>query len=457
MKKAQSLEEKHILFAETPVFKALMTLAVPTVLSQIVTMIYNLADTYFVGMSNDPLKVAAVSSAYVLLFFMNAFSNLFGIGGGSLISRLLGQRREEEARRVSSFSFYGSILLGALYLLTVFAFEDPLLYFLGASENTIEYCREYTKYVVFYGGLPTVVSLTLSHLLRNEGRAREASAGLAAGGILNMLLDPLFMFRLLPAGHEVQGAAIATALSNTAVLVYFVAIILKNRASTVLSLGFKEGVPERENVKSIFAIGLPSTIATGLAATSNMFLTHLASGFDDVHVAAAGIVKKIDMLPMNTGMGLCQGMIPLVAYNYAAGNYKRMKQVMNAARWTAIGFAAVCIVLFEIFAEPLTGFFIGDEQTVSLAAHFLRIAVISTPLTVTCFQLNYSFQAIGHGKETLLISVSRQGLIHIPLLVLFVGKFGADALMGTQIVSDILTMCIGFTLWHFRIEKKLGL
>lgn len=455
MKKTQSLEEKHVLFGEAPVFKALMTLAVPTVLSQLVTMIYNLADTFFVGKSNDPVKVAAVSASYVLLFFMNAFANLFGIGGGSLVSRLLGKRQETEARRTSAFSFYGSAILGVLYILAVLIFEDELLYFLGASGNTIGYCREYTKYVVFFGGLPTVVGLTLSHLLRNEGRAGEASFGLAMGGVLNMLLDPLFMFVLLPAGQEVKGAAVATALSNTVTLFYFIIVILRSGDKTVLSLRPDEGMPEKENIKSVFAVGFPSMIASGMASFSNMFLTHLMSAYGDVYVAAAGIVKKIDMLPMNTGMGLCQGMIPLVAYNYAAGNYKRMKQFMHAARYTGMGFALLCVVAFECFAEQIAGVFINEPQTIALAARFLRIAVIATPTTVVSFQLNYSFQAIGHGKESLLIAVSRQGLIHVPLMILFNRLLGADGIIGSQIASDALTLIFGFLLWHFFVEPAL--
>ena len=455
MKKTQTLEEKHILFGETPVFKALMTLAVPTVLSQLVTMIYNLADTFFVGKSNDPLKVAAVSASYVLLFFMNAFANLFGIGGGSLVSRMLGRREEDKARRTAAFSFYGSVLLSLLYILVVFLFEDKLLFFLGASENTIGYCREYTKYVVFYGGVPTVVGLTLSHLIRNEGRAGEASFGLAMGGILNMLLDPLLMFVLLPAGQEVRGAALATALSNTVSMIYFIMIILANREKTVLSLRPDEGLPEKEDIRSVFSVGLPSMIASGMAAFSNMCLTHFMSAYGDTYLAAAGIVKKIDMLPMNTGMGLCQGMMPLVAYNYAAGNYKRMKQFMHAARYTAMGFALLCVVTFEIFAGQLSGFFIQEPETRMLAARLLRIAVIATPTTVASFQLNYTFQAIGHGKESLLIAISRQGLIHIPLIILFDRLLGANGIMLSQLASDALTLVIGYVLWHFYVERSL--
>ena len=449
--------QKHYLFGEMPVLKALLTLAVPTILSQIVTMIYNLADTYFVGRSNDPLKVAAVSAAYVLLFFMNAFSNLFGIGGGSLISRLLGMHKEEEAKKAAAFSFWGSAALGVVYILAVLLFEKPLLYFLGASESTYAYCREYVRWVVLFGGVPTVVSLTLAHLLRNEGHASTASAGLTAGGLLNMVLDPLFMFVLLPEGQEVTGAAAATFISNVFVLVFFLFSIRRMKENTVISLSLRTGLPEKKNIREIFGIGFPSTVATGLAAFSNMFVTHTcaATELGDYCVAAAGIVKKIDMLPMNTGMGLCQGMIPLVAYNYAAKNYDRMKKAMKTARGIGILFALVCVVCYELFAEPITGLFIQEAQTAALSARLLRLAVLATPTTITSFQLNYSFQATAHGKETMLLSVARQGVFHIPLIALFASLWGAEGIMLAQLASDALTLSLGFTLWHYRVEKKL--
>ena len=448
---------KEELFARMSVPRALMKLAVPTVISQLVTMVYNLADTYFVGRSGDPLMVAAVSACYVLLFFMNAMANLFGIGGGSQISRMLGEKDARGAARTAMFSVYGSLLISAVYVLICTVFATPILDFLGASEATMDYCREYAFYVVTLGGVPTVVSLTLSHLLRNEGYATEASFGLGLGGVLNMLLDPLFIFVLVPAGQQVKGAAIATMLSNCVTLIYFVVCVLRLRDKTVITFNPGVGLPDQKHIKKIFAIGLPSALASGLAATSNMVLTHIAEGFGDICVAAAGIVKKIDMLPMNTGMGLCQGMIPLVAYNYAAGNFKRMRAAMRTARYTGIAFAAVCIVCFEIWAEPLVRFFLDEPETVALGARLLRIAVLATPLTITCFQLNYAFQAVGRGTETLLFSISRQGIVHIPLLFLMAELMGSDGLMASQIVSDIVTLLLGFLLWHFRVEKELRL
>ena len=204
-----------------PVPRALATLAIPTIISQLITMIYNLADTFFIGSTDDPYKVAASSVAFVLVFAMNCLSNLFGVGGGSLISRLLGQKRDSEAAGVASFSFYGSLLISAVYSVLLYIFMDPFLRLLGATDNTIGYATDYAMWVVVIGAIPSTLGLTMSHLLRSEGYAKYASFGLGMGGVLNILLDPLFMFVILEPGQEVAGAAIATFISNVAVFIYF--------------------------------------------------------------------------------------------------------------------------------------------------------------------------------------------------------------------------------------------
>lgn len=187
-----------------------------------------------------------------------------------------------------------------------------------------------------------------------------------------------------------------------------------------------------------------------------MTINHLASGYGDIPVAAFGIVKKIDMLPMNVGMGLCQGMMPLVAYNYAAKNYKRMNAVGNFARFCGIGFAALCIVVFEIFSHGLIQLFINDAETVELGADFLRIACLATPFMITNFQMSYTFQAMGKGTESLILSSCRQGIINIPLLIAMNIWFGLYGIIWTQLLADGITLAISFGLYT-RIHKKLKL
>ncbi len=451
------METNRDLFEKTPVPKALLALAIPTIISQLITMVYNLADTVFIGMTNDPSKIAASSVAFVLVFMMNCLSNLFGVGGGSLISRLLGEKLDSEAKSVASFSFWGSFAISAVYSLIVFIFMDPFLRFLGATDSSIDFARDYALYVVVIGAVPSTLAMTMSHLLRSEGYAKHASIGLGAGGILNILLDPLFMFVILEEGNEVAGAAIATLISNIIVLIYFFVVYYLIRKKTVLSIDPKKMIPKKHYISSVFAVGFPSALGSLLACMSSVMLNNLASGYSDtlgdIPVAAVGIAKKIDMLPMNVGMGLCQGMMPLVAYNYSSGNYKRMKSFANWARGLGIGFSLICILIFEIFTEPIVRLFINEAETVEMSSRFLRIMCLAVPLMITNFQLSFTFQAMGKGKESLLLSSLRQGVVNIPLMFLMNSLFALDGLVFTQLISDAVTTVISFAVYHHTYKS----
>lgn len=446
--------DKRELFETMPVGKALLTMAVPTIVSQLITMIYNLADTFFIGMSNDPYKVAAASVVGVLFFMLNALANLFGVGGGSLLSRLLGEKRDEEARRVGVFSFYGSLALAAAYSLVCFLFTEPLARLLGASDNTVGYASSYLFWVVVVGGIPSTVSLTMSHLLRSAGYSKESGAGLAIGGISNIILDPLFMFVLLPAGNEVTGAAMATLFSNTITVVYFLYVYGKLQGKTVLSLSPKYIRLEKSLIKQVFAIGLPSALTSLLANVTNIARNNLTSGYGDIEMAAYGIVVKADMLPLNIGMGLCQGMMPLVAYNYAAKNYTRMNSFTKAAQISGMITACFFIAVFQIFAPQIIWIFIRDEATIAYGTNFLRIACLATPFIISNFQKIYCLQAMGKGKESLILGVCRQGLIALPTLFVLNHFIGLYGVVLAQPISDACTFILS-TFIYRRVYRKL--
>ena len=305
------MTQNRDLFEKTPVPKALAALAVPTIISQLITMVYNLADTFFIGTTNDPSKIAASSVAFVLVFAMNCLSNLFGVGGSSLISRLLGERRDGDAAKVSSFSFWGSLLISAVYSVVIFVFMEPFLYFLGATATSIDYAKDYAFWVVVVGAVPSTLGMTLSHLIRSEGYAKESGFGLGLGGVLNIALDPLFMFVILEPGNEVAGAALATMIPNAVVLVYYLVIlyVIKKKKGSVLSINPSKMIPEKHHISSVFAVGFPSALGSMFACLSSIMINNLTASYSDVYgdvpVAAVGIAKKIDMLPMNVGMGLC--------------------------------------------------------------------------------------------------------------------------------------------------------
>lgn len=428
-------------------------MAVPTVLSQVITLIYNVADAFFIGRTNDPLMVAAVTLSYTLFFLFTAIANLFGTGGGSLISRLLGERREDEAARVSSYSFFGTIIGVLLYSLCVYVFMTPLLYIMGSTDNTIFYARQYTLWVIVIGGLPSCLAMTLAHLLRSIGYSRQAGFGLSMGAALNIFLDPLFMFVLLPRGNEVLGAAFATLLSNFISAVYLLFVTVRLRSSTVLRIT-PQPLPEKSSVRAIYTVGLPAAAGSILYAAAITLTNKLISTYGDTALAAYGIVKKIDMLPNNVGMGLAQAMVPLVAYNFASGNYKRMRSFIRAARISGIAFSLFCVTACELLPGALLRFFIQDADTIRLGASFLRFAVTATPFIIINFQMAFTFQAMGMGGRSLLLTVFRQGVIQIPILFLMNHLFGLLGVIATQTVSEGLTVIVSVLLYRMlRIGK----
>lgn len=448
------MKQNTEIFENIPVRRAIASLAVPTIISQLVIMAYNLADTFFIGQTNDPDKVAAASLSYVLFFLLNAIANLFGIGGGSLVSRLLGAKKRENAAAVCSFSFYGTIVITLIYSALCFIFLTPLLYTIGASANTIDYSRAYTFWVVIAGGVPSAISMTMSHLLRSEGHGRKAGFGLSMGGILNAVLDPIFMFVIFPDGQELTGAAVATFISNIFAMIYYFIAFASIKNSSDLSLAPSKALHCGKYIAEIFTVGFPSAISTVLVCTAIMLTNRLAAAYGDIPVAAIGIVKKIEMLPHNVGTGLCQGMIPLVAYNYASGNHARMHEAIRFTRNAGFIFTGACIVLFELTADPLALLFIKEPETMAMTAVILRIMVLATPFTVCNFHMTYTLQALGKARESMFLACCRQGLILIPLLVIMNLFFGLFGIVWAQLFADLISMAISFAVFS-RVKKSL--
>ena len=423
------------LFETVPVRRAVAALAIPTIISQIVSIIYNLADTFFIGQMGNPYMVAAATLVYPWFALLTALSNLFGIGGSSLASRMLGAKREKEIKHVSSFCFYGGIGVTLVFVSFSFLFRAQLLHFLGASEENIGYAKIYLIWVVVLGGVPTVLSMILAHFLRSEGHARLAGAGMMIGGILNMILDPLFIYGL---HMEFMGAAVATALSNLVSMLFFLFCYRRMKGQTVISLS-----PHHFSMQfagQVFSVGIASALTQGLANLSNMTIVKLSSGYGDVAVAAYGIVKKIDMFPLGISMGLCQGVMPLVGYNYAAKNYKRMKEV-SVFSWKAASAVALCFMgSFLMFAPLILQSFIRDEQTGLLGTTFLRIACLAVPVQSVNALIIYTLQAMGKGVQSSVLTVCRQGILNIPMLVMMNWIFGLYGMIWTQLVIELIML-----------------
>ena len=438
---SRKIDGKEI-FESLPISKALRAMAVPTVVSQIIVLVYNLADTFYVGQTNNPYMVAGTSLILPVFNITLSLAGLTGVGGGSLISRLLGENREDEAKKVSSFSIYLSIIITALFSLAMAVFMEPILKLLGAGDNTYLYAKQYSFCVIVLGGVPTVLSNVLSNLLRSIGVSKQAGFGITMGGLINIVLDPLFMFVILPKGKEILGVGIATCLSNCIACIYFFSVIYKIRQKTVISLSVKTGMPERKSIASIFNVGIPSAVATLLFDLDYIVIDKLMVAYGDVSLAAIGIVLKAERLPLNVGIGLCQGMMPIVAYNYSAENYKRMNDTVKYSRNVGLITAAISILLYEIFAMYIMKLFITDSQTVSLGTDFLRIRILATPLMFLSFFTVYLFQAFGKGNKSLFLGIMRWAVFNIPMLFILNKIMGMYGIVWSQITADLLTVAL---------------
>ena len=455
-------ENKKELFERVPVPRAIATMAVPTIISQLVNLVYNMVDTFFIGRTGDSYKVAAVTVVFTLFMFTIAFSNLFGIGGGSLAARLLGQGKEEEARKVTAFSFYGALIAGLAYSLLIWAFMGPLLRLLGASDATMGYAEQYVWLVVILGSTPTIVSAAAAHLLRNLGFSRQASIGLSGGGILNIALDPLFMFVILPPGMEVMGAALATLISNAAACIYMIVMIFRvsKKAPISCNPAAVRGI-RREDVKEIFSVGVPSALLNGLFDLATIVLNNQMAGHGDLPLAAVGIVMKAERLPNAINIGICQGMLPIVAYNYSSGDRRRMGETVKTARICGLAISAVCVVLFMVFAPSVAEIFLstsGDAAadaltTIALAAGFLRIRCLASPVQFLNYHSSFCMQAMGNGRGTLIHSILRQLVFYIPLMLIMNRLWGVNGLVAAVIVGEALGAACAMLLFRAGLRR----
>jgi len=453
MRESRRVEDKRFLFEKDRVPHALAVMALPAVASQLIALVYNLADTWFVGRTNNPYMVAACSLVLPVYMLTIVLSNIFGVGGGTLIARLIGRGQEEEASRVSSACIWMALASAIVFSVLCLIGMTPLLLFLGASENVLSYSKEYMLFVVIIGGIPVILSNTISSLLRSIGLSSKASFGLSMGGLLNIILDPLFMFVILPDGKQVMGAAIATMFSNVAALVYFAVTYKKASTETILRIMPGGRYPSSRSMEAIFGVGIPAAAGVFLFDLCNIVINRLSASYGDIELAAIGIVLKVERLPLNIGIGICMGMVPLVAYCYSSGDRERMDAVFVFARAVGLAIGLASVILYFVFAPEIIHTFIGDPETVRYGTQFLRARCFATPLMFLCFSMVHFTQAIGRGRESFWLAVVRQLLFNIPILFILSSLFGMTGIVWTQAVADLLTVIVSYIV-YVRIRRQ---
>ena len=452
--------DNTLVFSEYKIPKAVATLSLPAMLGMLINIVYNLADTFFVGQTGDANQVSAVSVAMPLFLFFLSVGNLFGVGGCAFISRSLGEGNRDKIKAISSFCIYTaigvSVVLAGIFLLL----RKPMLYLAGASDNSIGFAVDYLFWVSL--GAPFIVtSINVGNLIRGEGAAKDSMVGMVIGQLTNIVLDPIFILSsgdklfgfTLPfgLGIGVAGAAIATVIGNIVSVLYYLIYFL--RGKSILSITperytVKEGIP-----KGVVSVGAPAALTNLLMSMSNIVTNMFLSNYGDTAVAAMGVAMKANMLVVMLQLGLAQGIQPLVGFCYGAKNYTRMNK--------SIRFGILCNLIigtgmtaFYFFARRnVISAFIDNGEVVNYGVKMLTALMSSGAVLGILFIINFAFQGMGKGLQSLLLAVGRQGLVFLPLLFIMDKLVGLEGIIWAQPTADFICIIAAVIMYRAVLSK----
>lgn len=445
--------ERLALFETEKISSAILKLALPTVLSSLVMTLYSLADTFFVGMLNNSVQNAAVTLSAPVLLAFNAVNNLFGVGGSSMISRALGRKDYETAYKSSAFSFYFAIIAGLLFSSLAFFFNDGLLVLIGADSTTMEATRAYLHWTVVLGAVPSILNVVMAYLVRAEGSAMHASIGTMTGCLLNIVLDPIFV---LPQflGMGAEGAGLATFISNCIAVIYFLILNFVKRKDTYVSLDIRRISLQRFVVLGVCAVGIPASVQNLLNVTGMTLLNNFTSVYGADAVAAMGITQRLNNVPFSIANGFSQGLMPLVSYNFASGNYKRMKDgIVFSAKVIITGLIAIALAYF-LFSDFFISIFMNNESVVEYGTRFLHGFCLGIPFLGVDFLALAVFQAVGKGFFSFMFAITRKIILEIPAIIVLNILFPLYGLAYSQFFAEVI-MAVIATVTLTRLVRGL--
>lgn len=444
---------KTELFETMPVPQAVMKLCIPTIVGTLVMVLYSLADTYFVGMTGDPIQNAAVTLAGPLLMAFNAINNLFGVGTSSMMGRGLGRKDYDTVAKSSAFGFYGSLFSGIVFAVVYSVAVPFFLKLLGASGETYEPTREYLFWTCSFGAVPAILNVVMSHMVRSEGSAMNASLGAMSGCFLNMILDPFFILpQFLNMGAA--GAGLATFIGNVAACLYFFVFLVIKRGKTFVCINPVKFSLNKEVVIGILAVGVPASIQNILNVTGMTILNNFASGYGSDVVASMGISSKIVVISFYVAMAIGQGVMPIIAYNFGANNSKRMKEVLVFTVKLDVVFLTVTTALYMIFAPQLVRMFLDNDVIVNYGKIFLRAMSSAIPFLCIDFLAVGIFQSCGFGKYALFFAFLRKIILEIPAIFILNYLFPVYGIGFAQTFAEVC-MCIAAVFMIKKVFRKI--
>ena len=440
------MEKQARVFDTDHLVKTYFSQALPLVLSMMVVLVYNMADTFFIAQTGNALLVAGVSLCAPVFTLLSAFGNIYGQGGSSLISRLLGKNDADGVRRVSSFCFYIAIATGVVLAVPMLLFRGPILQVLGASPDTLPHASEY--YTVLAIGAPVqIVTMIHSNLLRCEGKAGLSTIGTSGGSILNIILDPIFISVL---GWGAAGAAIATVIGYLASDVFFLIVVL--RRSRSLSVDFRHKKVQGSELRSILSVGVTAAVTNLATSVTVIVMNQFLLPYGDEKIAALGIVLKVTMVAQLALVGFAFGGVPLFGYLYGAGDRTKLRQLLRFCTLFLGVLALVMTVLLFLTAPQLMGVFLQDAAIIADGTVMLRWQVAGTVFAAIVLLYTCLFQATGKALPALALSLSRQGVLFLLVLLVGVLVAGYNGFLAAQAVADLLSAALALVL--YRVTMK---
>ena len=442
-------KQKMELLGNAPISKALLAMGIPTMLGMLINALYNLADAYFVSGLGES-QMGAISIVYPLGQVVVGLGLLFGNGAASYISRLLGQGKNEQANKVASTSLYCSLSTGTLLILFCFVFLKPILTLLGATESILPYAITYAG-IYIISCIFNVFNVTMNNLVTSEGAAKTTMCALLAGAILNIVLDPIFIYTF---ELGVAGAAIATAISQiVSTLVYLHYLSTKK---SIFRFHWKDCFFSRKIFSEIFKIGIPTLVFQLLTSLSISLINNTSSNYGDAAIAGMGVVTRLVSMGSLTVFGFMKGFQPIAGYSYGAGKYRRLRQAIRTSiLWSTL----FCIVIgFAFFLFPtqiLSQFTTGNVEMIQIGAHSLRVNGITFMLFGYYTVYSSLFLALGKGKEGFLLGACRQGICFVPVILILPSIWGVKGILYAQPIADVLSFLITLFM-AFSLHKQLN-
>lgn len=435
------------IFTQMPVPKAVLKSTIPAMAAMLMVLIYNLADTFFIGQTGDDILVAAVSLATPVFLIFMAVGTIFGMGGTSVISRALGEGRKEYAKKVCSFCMWSCVFAGIIMSAVFLCFTDSILSLVGASSDTLEAAKTYLIIVAF-GGPFVLISNCFSNVVRAEGHSKTAMAGQLIGNLLNVILDPIM---ILGFGWKIAGAAIATVIGNVAGAVFYIVYYLSGKS--ILSISMKDFSAKDKIFSGVLSIGIPASLGSLLMSVSQIIVNSQMTRYGDMALAGIGVAMKVTMITGMICIGFGQGIQPLLGYCVGARLWIRFKKIMKFSVISALVLSTVMTLLCRVLENKLVGAFLSEPSAFGYAISFTNILLTTSILFGVFYVIANALQAMGAATAALIINLSRQGIIYIPALFILQSFKGAVGLAWAQPAADLLSTALVIVLYFVTVRK----